>query len=126
MNVEDRSRNIGVSQAMFNSTDIDQEVYDKIYQRIYKEAEPGMDYSEAEKMEHGVPHYELHYLDDERTTEIIEEVCEEENVKERYRETVHSSVMLGAAPNGMKEVVNHNREKIGLEPIEEAKEEVEN
>lgn len=65
-------------------------------------------------------------LDEERTTEIIEEVCEEENVKERHFHTVHSSVMLGAAPNGMKEVVNNNREKAGLEPIEEAKEEVEN
>mgnify|MGYP007091097642 CR=1 FL=1 len=102
---------------MFGSTDVDQEVYREIYRRLYDEAEPGMDYDEAEKEEHGMPHYKLHYLEDDRISEIIEEVCEEEGVSEKNQSTVHSSVMLQAAPTGHKEVVNENRKEAGLEPI---------
>lgn len=100
-----------------NSTDVDQEVYREIYRRLYREAEPGMDYDDAEKEEHGMPHYKLHYLDDDRISEIIENVCDEENVSSDDESTVHSSVMLGAAPMGHKDSVRENRREAGLEPI---------
>jgi hypothetical protein len=98
-------------------TNVDQEVYRKIYRRLYEEAEPGMDDDKAEKEEHGMPHYKLHYLDDDRISEIIEEVCEAEGVSDDDASTVHSSVMLGAAPTGDKDTVRENRKKAGLKPL---------
>ena len=98
-------------------TDVDEEVYNEIYRRLYEEAEPGMDYDEAEKEEHGIPHYKLHYLEDDRIAEIIEEVCIEHDVSKDDQATVYSSVMLGAAPTGSRESVVENRKEAGLEPI---------
>lgn len=99
------------------SVDISQETTDEIIRRLYKEAEPGMDYDDVDKPRDGDHSwYELHYLDDGTSKQIIRKVCEEEGFSDKDTSTVVSSILLKYAPSSSLEKVNEARKEEGLEP----------
>lgn len=76
------------------------EVQNEIYRRLYAEATPSADFDEM--VEYGLTKvegwYNGFYLSEERTNEIIEEVCDEMDAPESARSSISSSVLLGGAP----------------------------
>lgn len=95
---------------------IDHDAYDEIMEKLYEEAKPGMNYSEAEKRE-GTPHYRLHYLDQDRQMEIVDEVCEKHEVTGREKKQLRKAINLGPSPSTAEHVVDETRRQEGLEGI---------
>lgn len=82
----------------------------ELYQRLYAEAEPPMDFMKefkAGKLKRGVAKedwYMDYYLPSERQYEIEDEIAKKYRLNRLEREKIGVSVFLGAAPRGVKNV----------------------
>lgn len=95
-------------------------VIHRIYQELFEEADPGMNYARVvieEGPREGTPWYQLHFLDQDRQSEIIEEHVED--LPGYQQKKIKTTVNLGHSPAVIKEEVNKKRKAEGLEPIEE-------
>lgn len=72
-----------------------EKVYVEIMSQMYEEAMPPAKYPE------GVQSYEDHYLDSERQSQIIDEVCKRRRIGQIEKKRLSMSIYMGACPNTM-------------------------
>jgi len=93
-----------------------EQIEQKIFQKIYRKAQPGTNYLKAKEEDNQKPHYQNHYLEDEKITEIINQELDKHGLDKEQRTEIYSTVMKDA-PISDKEIVRENRKKLGITPI---------
>jgi len=93
-----------------NNEEIDK-IFDEIYRRMFKEAEPSGDFDEILKSGEGkFPNFFMaYYLSDDKQEEIIIKVLDKFKVRDFRREGIKNGIFLGSAPSGNKEATKKQR-----------------
>jgi hypothetical protein len=97
----------------------EQELYDDIFDELYRRATPGVEEIEPTEYPDDVNLPYLHFLDGDEMEEVIEEYCEEYDVPGHQMMAVKQDVVLGKSPSTSLEVVDNAREDADLQPVSE-------
>jgi hypothetical protein len=103
-----------------------EDAYFEILDTLYREATPGLDYSEldpGDAVRDSPPTYLRHYLDAERQEELVEEVLDDYSIPEDLYFDAKKAVFLSKGPSASLETVDSAREEADLEPVTEMLEE---
>ena len=103
-----------------------EDAYFEILDTLYREATPGLDYSEldpGDAVSDSPPTYLRHYLDAERQEELVEEVLDDYSIPEDLYFDAKRAVFLSKGPSASLETVDRAREEADLKPVSEMLEE---
>jgi hypothetical protein len=92
----------------------DEEILLEMYRRMFKESEPSGNIDKIIKSGEGKKHnfFLKYYLPEERQTEIINEVCKENGIKNKYEiRQFHTACALGSSPTSQKNLIPKNKIK---------------
>jgi len=93
---------------MIPVTDKEGKIILEIYRKLYKKAEPSVDFDAIWRLAEDKPFYMYFYLPQEKQDKIIEKVLDNYPLSSRERDRIRYSVILGAAPSSVKNEYKDN------------------